>query len=107
MNPNSGEAQQNIELPGLSGEELQADQKVEAASVKTPENKPQSVKASSQAASSIAMPAQDIAGQLTPTPVVTQTDDSLTQPANDTDRIEKEWVDKAKAIVAKTKDDPY
>lgn len=28
-------------------------------------------------------------------------------PAADGDRIEKQWVDKAKAIVAETKDDPY
>ncbi len=33
-----------------------------------------------------------------------QTDDLI---ADDTDLIEKEWVDKAKAIVAQTKDDPH
>jgi hypothetical protein len=35
----------------------------------------------------------------------TALDDSLT--AADIDRIEKEWVDRAKHIVAATKDDPY
>lgn len=33
-----------------------------------------------------------------------QTDDLI---ADDSDLIEKEWVDKAKAIVAQTKDDPH
>ncbi len=53
-----------------------------------------------------------------PTPVVPQVsdpvvDDSALQQddvpliANDDDLIEKEWVDKAKAIISETKDDPY
>jgi len=46
----------------------------------------------------IAVPPQDLA---TPIPVKTQDD------AKDSDRIEQEWVDKAKAIVNHTKDDPY
>lgn len=28
-------------------------------------------------------------------------------PAHDKDRIEKQWVDKAKAVIARTQDDPY
>lgn len=53
-----------------------------------------------------------------PQPVVTQpltnpdsqtvpSDDNATLIANDDDIIEKEWVDKAKKIIAETKDDPY
>ncbi len=34
-------------------------------------------------------------------------DDDLPTLANDDDLIEKEWVDKAKKIIAETKDDPY
>ena len=34
-------------------------------------------------------------------------DDDLPVIANDDDLIEKEWVDKAKKIIAETKDDPY
>ena len=34
-------------------------------------------------------------------------DDNVTLIANDDDIIEKEWVDKAKKIIAETKDDPY
>lgn len=37
----------------------------------------------------------------------TQTDDDLPQAAADDDLIEKEWVDKAKQIIAETKDDPH
>ena len=51
---------------------------------------------------------------LTPTPVLAVPDDTGTQPstdaplvANDDDLIEKEWVDKAKKIIAETKDDPH
>jgi len=49
-----------------------------------------------------------------PTPVaMPQTDDNITTTnnnpliANDDDLIEKEWVDRAKKILAETKDDPY
>ena len=48
-----------------------------------------------------------------PTPVLTaqndsQSDDSATPlAAGDDDLIEKEWVDRAKKIIAETKDDPY
>jgi len=57
-------------------------------------------------AAQIAMPAL-------PTPVIqtpqgTQaTDDDTPIVANDDDLIEKEWVDKAKKILAETRDDPY
>lgn len=44
-----------------------------------------------------------------PTPVVDNTSTSSGYPliANDDDLIEKEWVDRAKKILAETKDDPY
>lgn len=55
------------------------------------------------------------AAPVLPTPVVTPAvpaptpavDDGLPAVANDDDLIEKEWVDKAKKIIAQTKDDPY
>lgn len=42
-------------------------------------------------------------------PTVTQVDDTTVGPtiANDDDVIEKEWVDKAKKIIADTQNDPY
>jgi len=57
-------------------------------------------------AAQIAMPAL-------PTPVIQTTpttqaaDDDTPIVANDDDLIEKEWVDKAKKILAETRDDPY
>ena len=47
-----------------------------------------------------------------PTPVVSQPEPQVSSDdtpivANDDDLIEKEWVDKAKKILAETKDDPY
>jgi len=49
---------------------------------------------------------------LTPPVLPTTTDDSVINDsiplvAGDDDLIEKEWVDKAKKIIAETKDDPY
>ncbi len=38
---------------------------------------------------------------------ITSTTDDTSLVAHDDDLIEKEWVDKAKAILAETKDDPY
>lgn len=42
-----------------------------------------------------------------PATLPTASDDSVPLTANDDDLIEKEWVDKAKAIIVQTKDDPY
>jgi hypothetical protein len=50
-----------------------------------------------------------------PAPVLAQSDDATSAPvtddtpttAGDDDLIEKEWVDKAKKILAETRDDPY
>lgn len=54
-----------------------------------------------------ALPAP-IMPQNLPQPVVpVAADDSVPADAGDDDLIEKEWVDKAKQIIAKTKDDPY
>ncbi len=45
----------------------------------------------------------------TPQPVTALSSDDVTTDlmANDEDRIEKEWVDKAKKVVAETKEDPH
>lgn len=49
----------------------------------------------------VAQPLTDPDSQTVPS------DDNATLIANDDDIIEKEWVDKAKKIIAETKDDPY
>ena len=57
----------------------------------------------------VALPQPVVAQPLT-NPDDSQTvpsDDNATLIANDDDIIEKEWVDKAKKIIAETKDDPY
>ena len=108
MNPNVGENQRQIEsAPSIPNSEQNLDQSAEKSLVISPENKPQtqSVAVSSQAASDIALPAQAIAPGLA-------NDDSTTPAAigteaNDSDRIEKEWVDKAKTVIGRTKDDPF
>jgi len=111
MQPGSGENQVNFELPQTPQGELVEDKSLEELPTKSPENRPQgqSVQASSAAASSIALPSNTVAGMLNDDGSA-QTQASSTIPhatAKDTDRIEKVWVDKAKAIISKTKDDPF
>lgn len=59
-------------------------------------------------ATQVAMPAlpMPVLGTQPITPTTT-TDDSVPSVAADDDLIEKEWVDKAKKIIADTRDDPY
>lgn len=88
---------------GANNPELRPEQSNERVGERLPEP------ATAQAeAAQIAMPSL-------PTPVLpaqpsTQsvvTDDDIPSVAADDDLIEKEWVDKAKKILAETKDDPY
>ncbi len=62
-------------------------------------------------AAQVAMPsAPTLPPALIAQPTITQgssSDDTATLLASDDDLIEKEWVDKAKKIIAETKDDPY
>lgn len=62
-------------------------------------------------AAQVAMPsAPTLPPALIAQPAITQgssSDDTATLLASDDDLIEKEWVDKAKKIIAETKDDPY
>lgn len=56
----------------------------------------------------VALPQPVVARPLTnPDSQTVPSDDNATLIANDDDIIEKEWVDKAKKIIAETKDDPY
>jgi hypothetical protein len=86
--------------PSLPNPETLSEQKNEALDVRSEQ---QSVGAASQAVlPSVVQP-----------PVTVATDDSdaggkaLPLVAADDDLIEKEWVEKAKAVIAETKDDPY
>lgn len=66
---------------------------------------------------SVQAEARQVAMPAFPAPVVPMSDDSVASPvlstddvpatAGDDDLIEKEWVDKAKKILADTRDDPY
>lgn len=106
MNPNSGESSPKFELPkspDIGGEQIIGTEK---GTVASPENKPQkqAIQISSQVANDLAVPAQ----QIITTPA-SRSDDDTGQPSviKESDRIEKEWIDKAKAIVASNQDDPY
>jgi hypothetical protein len=86
--------------PSIPNPERLSEQKNEALDVRSEQ---QTVGAASQAAvlPSVVQP---------PAPVVSDdanTTSTLPLVAADDDLIEKEWVDKAKAVIAETKDDPY
>ncbi len=110
MNPNRGESPANFELPPQPPSpesEQRLEQAVEAPAAR-PEssgNRPQppvlptipdDIPAVDQPV--IAVPPQDVA-----TPIITDPK----AVAEDTDRIEQEWVNKAKAIIGRTHNDPY
>ncbi|MCA9339257.1 hypothetical protein KC939_02830 [Candidatus Saccharibacteria bacterium] len=56
-----------------------------------------------QVATTVAAPPQPVNNAVT----AVQDDNSAPSVAADDDNIEKEWVDKAKSIIAETKSDPY
>jgi len=109
MNPNVGENQRRIEVaPSAPSNQEASSVSIEESSASSPENRPQqqSVAVSSQAASDIALPAQSIATTLSNDDTTTDKSGTSSQ-ANNTDRIEKEWVDKAKTVISSNKDDPF
>lgn len=106
MNPNSGE-NPNFEVQAAMSEQHDANTGNLERSTKSPENRPQSQKpvATPQSATAIALPSQITAPTFSddqsvsaPAPVA---------PANNADRIEKQWVDRAKAVIGQTRDDPF
>lgn len=108
MKPNVGENQHRTEVVPTSNSEQVPNESVEKNPMVSPENSPQtqSVAISSQAASDVALPSQAIATVLSNDGTVLPVNLTSAQ-ADDTDRIEKEWVDKAKTVIEHTKDDPY
>lgn len=109
MNPNVGENQRQIEVaPSAPSNQESSSVSVEKNLPSSPENRPQqqSLAVSSQVANDIALPAQSVATGMTSDDTITDKS-GLSSQANDTDRIEKEWVDKAKTVISSTKDDPF
>jgi hypothetical protein len=109
MNPGGGENPVNFELPQPVPKEAVTDNGLEELPVRSPENKPeiQPIALSSDAASSMALPSQTIATTLTDDASTTSDNSQVAGYAKDSDRIEKVWIDKARTIINKTKDDPY
>ena len=118
MEPKSYSPELNASTPGGSPESLPNLPNPESAPevpLSTPERAPTPVERAPEQAiqAQASMAAQPIPISL-PTPVPVQADDSagtvvdddLPSVAGDDDLIEKEWVDKAKKIIADTKDDP-
>lgn len=107
MNPNRGGEQPavNFETPSVpNSEEYSAASEQVAEKPKTPEAFP-----SRQSAPPVPLPPVPTA---TGAPTTIPTDDGAqpviaSPPAKDIDRIEKVWVDKAKTIIAQTRDDPF
>ncbi len=68
------------------------------------ETAPRAAQQAQQAAAAVVVPAQPVSNDNANSGVQ---DDTIPTVAADDDNIEKEWVDKAKSIIAETKSDPY
>jgi len=115
MNPSSNEAG-GLNLPppineqqpdrAQAGEQLPVAPELAAAG---PEVAPAPSHTAPVAAPSLPLPApQAVTQQVSPqSDVMTATDITITSVNDDSDLIEKEWVNKAKQIVEKTREDPH
>lgn len=108
MNPNRGGEQPavNFEVPGVpNSEEYNSASEQVAEKPKAPESSP-----SRQSTPTVSLPSAPVVAG-TPAPVTSADDGArpivTSPPAKDVDRIEKVWVDKAKFIIAQTRDDPF
>lgn len=109
MNPNRGE---NITLP-VSGEQQPGSESVNEAKNESLPSAPES--SPSKQASAPMLPSIPANIPATQAPIIPTDDDQnddltgsqVSNTSTNPDRIEKQWIDRAKAIVAQTKDDPY
>jgi|SRR5581483_4498363 len=114
MSPTSPDTQPGFELPTPNSEALPAVPPAEAAPLPAElqskqaelpgSSLPPVPPAPTAAAEPPASPAAGVPG---PTPAVAAPTDTNPAMADDVDLIEKEWVDKAKAIVERTREDPH
>jgi hypothetical protein len=110
MNPNSSEAGPQFELPKTpKGIEKQREEAMESQVAQESKQTKQAPKTTQQtpvpaipSAGPTAIPVKDA-----PSAPKTGAVSDSNLPAADADLIEKQWVSRAKAIVAQTQDDPY
>lgn len=117
---NSPNIENNLELPEVSEKQPEVVGGISSSSQNEVDNTAGSIeraggernqelmKDASSASAQQAYQAQDPQATTPASPVTVQSDDSSGNPqiADDVDLIEKEWVDKAKELVNRTKDDP-
>lgn len=110
MNPNSGEAPK-FELPANPPGGYETD-----GQAKSPEKAPAQENAVGKRAPVASPPISPQSDMPVAGPITVPATYQTSKPSDDTssgltaaeiDRIEKEWIDKAKSIVAKTSDDPF
>jgi hypothetical protein len=107
MNPNTSEPGFELPTPQPQGGSESMPEGTEKLSPARPEvsNPPASPSGKPASTSTPASPVNDITSPTSQPPA--QTHPAAPSIADDNDLIEKEWVQKAKQIVAATKDDPY
>lgn len=114
MNASSPETP-NLNLPPPVGEQLPqpdsgADKAPEAGSSRSAEQAPSPAEKKTAAAGpapAVPMPPMTDPGGATQSDVSSTSQQATAPLLDDTDLIEKEWVDKAKQIVERTRDDPH
>lgn len=107
MNPNLGgeKPQSSQEAPAFSSEHLSDESKNQEKSPLSPESQPAGQPSTSVIVVPVSTPVTIPDDQsLVATPSTPTTDST---PSKGVDRIEKIWVDRAKAIISQTKDDPF
>jgi hypothetical protein len=115
MNPSSNESSPGISLPPPAEQSGNMQSGAGSASEHLPQPEQQAGAAESASRNAAAQAAPIVPAMPAPTTgtVSAKSDDSSTTNSisssllKDDDLIEKEWVDKAKAIVERTRDDPY
>jgi hypothetical protein len=102
MNPNGGETQPKFEVPQTNTQET-GNESVEKPVVSSPESSPQRqpVQVTAQIVNDLAQPGQSIV------PTGDSSDELSVKDSKEIESIDKEWVDKAKKIIAQTQEDPF
>jgi hypothetical protein len=106
MNPSSGETP-GISLPPPLAEQPAAGRVERTAKAEQPAAAPETAPKTAAVQPAIQLPVTPLHTNNTPSGATSTTTTAVSPVSDDGDKIEKEWVDKVKRIIASTRQDPY